>query len=447
MSRFEVATAVTPASGGAFQLLGSRRFGPLFATQFLSAFNDNALKNALVLIVAYRADAAGALSAGLLIPLAGGLFILPFFLCSASAGALADTRDKAGLIRIIKMLEIAVMIVAAAAVIAASATALLALLFVMGVQAAFFGPIKYAILPDLLAPGELLLGNALVEAGTFLAILLGTIAGMLIATGHGEITVAVLIVIVALAAWGTSLAIPPTRPAAAAHPFEWNFAAATGHTIRDAAARPVPFRAMLGISWFWLAGALYLSQFPSFVRFLLGSEEAVVTLFLAVFSVGVGAGSMLCNRLLRGRVSARTVPWGLFGLALFSIDLCLASPEPATGSALITIGTFLTVPANWRILADLFGIAVSGGVFIVPLYTLLQTGSDEASRAQTIGANNIVNAAAMVLSAILTMALVAAGVSMPGLFLLTGIASLGVAALFWHIAPQLSAAAELGRAA
>jgi acyl-[acyl-carrier-protein]-phospholipid O-acyltransferase/long-chain-fatty-acid--[acyl-carrier-protein] ligase len=434
-----------PPSAGAMALLGSRRFGPLFATQFLSAFNDNALKNALVLMIAYRADAAGALSAGLLIPLAGGLFILPFFLCSASAGALADRSDKARLIRIIKLIEIAVMAVAAAGVIGGSAMLLLALLFVMGVEAAFFGPIKYAILPDLLAPHELLLGNALVEAGTFLAILFGTIAGMLIATGHGEITVAALIIGVAVAAGGISLAIPPIRPAASPARFEWNFAAATARAIGQATERPAPFRAMLGISWFWLAGALYLSQFPTYVRFVLGSEEAVVTLFLAVFSVGVGAGSMLCNRLLRGRVSARTVPWGMLGLALFSIDLCLASPDAAAGAALTMIGGFLAQPANWRILADLFGIAASGGAFILPLYTLLQTGSDEARRAQTIGANNIINAAAMVLSAVVTMALVAAGVSVPGLFLLTGIASLGVAALFWRMAPGLSAGPEAAR--
>src|ERR1051326_3852004 len=437
--------SVAPLSAGAVALLASRRFGPLFATQFLSAFNDNALKNALVLMIAYRADTAGALSTGLLIPLAGGLFILPFFLCSASAGALADRSDKARLIRIIKLIEIAVMAVAAAGVIGGSAMLLRALLFVMGVEAAFFGPIKYAILPDLLAPHELLLGNALVEAGTFLAILLGTIAGMLIATGNGEITVAALIIGVAVAAWGISLAIPPIRRAASPARFEWNFAAATARAVRQAAERPVPFPAMLGISWFWLAGALYLSQFPTYVRFVLGSEEAVVTLFLAVFSVGVGAGSMLCNRLLRGRVSARTVPWGMLGLALFSIDLCLPSPAAAAGAAPTMRCGGLGRPAHWRILADLFGIAASGGAFILPLYTLLQTGSDEARRAQTIGANNIVNAAAMVLSAVVTMALVAAGVSVPGLFLLTGIASLGVAALFWRMAPGLSAPTEAAR--
>jgi hypothetical protein len=168
----------------------------------------------------------------------------------------------------------------------------------------------------------------------------------------------------------------------------------------------------------------------------------VVTLFLAVFSVGVGAGSMLCNRLLRGRISARTVPWGMLGLALFSIDLWLASPAPPGSAAVSPIAAFLASPANWRILADLFGIAVSGGVFIVPLYALLQTASDERRRARTIGANNIINAAAMVLSAVLTMALVAAGISVPGLFLLTGLASLPVAALFWRLAPSFSVVPE-----
>src|SRR5436309_11507632 len=250
MSRFDEATAARSRSGGAMGLLGSRRFEPLFAAQFLSAFNDNALKSALVLMIAYRVGTAWELSAGLLIPLAGGLFILPFSLCSASAGALADMSDKARLVRIIKLIEIAVMIVAAAAVIAGSAMLLLGLLFVMGIQAAFFGPIKYAILPDLLTPEELLLGNALVEAGTFLAILFGTIAGMLIATGHGEISVAALIVAVAVAAWGTSLWIPATRPAASPARFEWNFAAATTRAFGQATERPAPFRAMLGISWF-----------------------------------------------------------------------------------------------------------------------------------------------------------------------------------------------------
>ncbi len=418
-------------------LLVSRRFGPLFTAQFLSAFNDNAVRNALVLMIAYGGD-IGALSAQILIPLAGGLFMLPFFLCSATAGQLADARDKAWLIRWIKLLEIPVMLAAAAGVLAGSASVLLTLLFAMGIQAAFFGPLKYAILPDLLAPGELLLGNALVEAGTFLAILLGTIAGVLIATRHGAAVIAMLIVAVALAAWTASLAIPQTGAASPATRPRWNLVAATAQITRQVAGDLVSFRSILGISWFWLAGATYLSQFPSYVRFTLGGEEAVVTLFLTVFSVGIASGSLLCNRLLGGKVSARTVPWGALGIGLFSIDLWLASPTPTAAGTLAGLGAFLGEPAHWRILADLFGIAVSGGVFVVPLYTLLQTASGRERRAQAIAANNVVNAAAMVVAAVATMGLIAAGVSVPELFLLTGGLTVVVAFQMWRALPSFA---------
>lgn len=425
---------------GPLALLGARRFGPLFATQFLSAFNDNALKNALVLMLAYRPEVAGSLSAGILIPLAGGLFILPFFLCSATAGELADALDKGRLIRIIKATEIAVMLVAAAAVLFESTGLMLALLFVMGIEAAFFGPLKYAILPDLLGLDDLLLGNALVEAGTFLAILFGTIAGMLIAGEHGSKLIAGLIVLIALGAWGGSLAIPATQPAQVGARITWNFIAATARLIADARRERVRFRSILGISWFWLVGATYLSQFPTYVRHQLGSEEAVVTLFLTVFSVGVGFGSLLCNRILRGKISARIVPWGALGIALFSIDLWAASPAAGTPGAaqLVTLSAFLAEPAHWRILIDLLGLSASGGVFILPLYALLQTAGDEHRRARAIGANNVVNAAAMVLSALAVIALVAAGVSVPGLFLLTGLATLAVAAAFWRLRAALA---------
>lgn len=428
-------TTTEPKRTGPLALIGARRFGPLFATQFLSAFNDNTLKNALVLMLAYRPEVAGGMSAGILIPLAGGLFILPFFLCSATAGELADALDKARLIRIIKATEIAVMLVAAAAVLFESTGLMLALLFVMGVEAAFFGPLKYAILPDLLGLDDLLLGNALVEAGTFLAILFGTIAGMLIAGEHGSKLIAGLIVLIALGAWGSSQAIPATQPAEVRARIGWNFIAATGRLIAEARRERVRFRSILGISWFWLVGATYLSQFPTYVRHQLGSEEAVVTLFLTVFSVGVGFGSLLCNRILRGKISARIVPWGALGIALFSIDLWAANPATtAPGPAqLVTLGGFLAEPADWRILVDLLGIAASGGVFILPLYALLQTAGDAHHRARAIGANNVVNAAAMVLSALAVIALVAAGVGVPGLFLLTGMGTLAVAAAFWRL--------------
>jgi MFS family permease len=427
------------ASTGIAALLASRRFGPLFWAQFLSAFNDNALKNALVLMIAYGADAGSQTSAQILIPLAGGLFILPFFLCSATAGKLADQHDKARMIRLIKLAEIAVMLAAAAGVAAGSAAVLLALLGVMGVAAAFFGPLKYAILPDLLAPHELLLGNALVEAGTFLAILLGTIAGVLIADRHGAALVAALIVAVALAAWTASLAIPATGAAAARSRVRWNLFAATAGLIREAVVEPTPFRAMLGISWFWLVGAVYLSQFPGYVRFTLGAEETVVTLFLTVFSIGIGLGSLLCSRILGGRVSARTVPWGALGIGLFSIDLWHASPSAGSGEP-AGIGAFLLAPPHWRILADLLGIAVSGGIFIVPLYAILQVASERARRARAIAANNVVNAAAMVASALLVMALIAAGIGIPALFLLSGAATIVVALMFWRLLPGFALA-------
>jgi acyl-[acyl-carrier-protein]-phospholipid O-acyltransferase/long-chain-fatty-acid--[acyl-carrier-protein] ligase len=429
-------------AAGTFALVGSRRFGPFFAAQFLSAFNDSALKSALVLMIAYGADhAAGA--AQLLIPLASGLFILPFFLCSATAGQFADETDKARLVRLVKLVEIPVMLAAAVGVLAGSTATLLALLFVMGVEAAFFGPIKYAILPDILAPGELVLGNALVEAGTFLAILLGTTAGLLIAARHGAAMVAILIVAVALAAWSASRAIPATGAAAARRPPRWNLVAATAEILRETARDKLPFRAMLGISWFWLAGATYLSQFPAYVRFTLGAREAVVTLFLIVFSVGIALGSLACSRLLGGRLSVRTVPWGALGIALFSIDLWLASPHPAATPTLVGLLPFLAAATHWRILVDLLGISVSGGLFIVPLYTLLQTASARERRARTIAANNVVNAGAMVVSALSTMALLAAGVSVAGLFLLTGAATLAVAALSRLALPSLATGSPL----
>ena len=426
--------------GDALRLVGSRRFGPLFAAQFLSAFNDNALKNALVLMIAYRADTARQLSAEILVPLAGGLFILPFFPFSATAGQLADQHGKAQLVRLIKLAEILLMLVAAAAVIAGSTTWLLVLLCAMGVAATFLGPLKYAILPELLAPHELTLGNALVEGATFVAILLGTIAGVLIASRHGAALIAGLIVLVALAAWASSLAIPPTAAAAPRERLRWNLFAAAFGVVREAAGEIVPFRAILGISWFWLAGAVYLSQFPSYVRFWLGGEEAIVTLFLTVFTIGIAAGSLSCSHILGGRISARTVPWGALGIALFSIDLWLATPDAASGRPLAGLGMFLSVPAHWRILADLFGIAAAGGFFIVPLYVLLQAASPADHRARAIAANNIVNALAMVLAAVATMALLAAGFPIPGLFLVTGMATLAVAALYWRALPSLAAA-------
>ena len=205
-----------------------------------------------------------------------------------------------------------------------------------------------------------------------------------------------------------------------------------GSLIRQAASEPVPFRAMLGISWFWLAGAVYLSQFPGYVRFILGAQEAVVTLFLALFSIGIAFGSLLCNRLLRGQLSMRIVPWGALGIGLFSIDFWLASPPPAGPVELVSAAAFLADLAHWRVLADLVGIAASGGIFVVPLYALLQTATEREHRARAIAANNVINAAAMVVASAATIALIAIGLSIPAIFLLTGSATLAVATVCWR---------------
>jgi hypothetical protein len=248
-----------------------------------------------------------------------------------------------------------------------------------------------------------------------------------------------MIVVVALLAWAASLVIPHTTPAAPRSRVRWNLLVATIIVIRQAARDQVPFRSMLGISWFWLAGAVYLSQFPAYVRFVLGGKEAIVTLFLTTFSVGIATGALLCNRLLGGRISARIVPWGALGIGLFSIDFWLASPGPAGIAELTGIGSFLGDPAHWRILIDLLGIAVCGGLFVVPLYAILQAASGRERRAQAIAANNIINAAAMVAGSVATMGLIAAGVSVPALFSLTGSATLVVALLFWLALPSFAA--------
>jgi acyl-[acyl-carrier-protein]-phospholipid O-acyltransferase/long-chain-fatty-acid--[acyl-carrier-protein] ligase len=329
--------------------------------------------------------------------------------------------------------------VAAAAIMTGGTWILLSLLFVMGIEATFFGPLKYAMLPDLLSRNELLLGNALTEAGTFFAILGGTIAGMLIATQHGAGMVSWLILLVAVGAYGASRSIPSIVPVAPEARVELNFIAATWRLIAVSRHERTRFRSILGISWFWLVGATYLSQFPTYVRDSLGAEEAVVTLFLTMFSVGVGVGSLSASRILKGRINASIAPWGALGMALFSIDLWLASPvrEAVSGQAMINLAGFLARPTHWRILFDLFAIAACGGVFVLPLYALLQTAGDGRRTARAIGANNVINAAAMVLSALAVIALLAVGVSVPGLFLLTGVATLGVAALFWRLRAAL----------
>jgi len=371
-------------------LLRTKRFLPLFVTQFLGALNDNLFKNALVILVIYRIAAAAELNGQVLVTVAAGIFILPFFLISATAGQVADKFEKSGLIRWIKAGEIVIMAMAAIGFWIGNVYFLMAVLFFMGVQSALFGPVKYSILPDYLRQDELIGGNALVEAGTFLAILIGTIAGgLLILRDQGTLMVSAGVVSFACLGWISSFFLPRVPAPAPALKINPNIVGETWAIVKKAAERRDIFLSILGISWFWLVGATFLSQFPAFTKDVLSADETVVTLFLTLFSVGIGVGSLLCNRLLKGEITAKYVPLGAVGMTVFTIDLYIASiGGGGAGAPLLDAMAFIAKPANWRIVLDLVAIAVCGGLYIVPLYAILQSRSEESHRSRIIAANN-----------------------------------------------------------
>ena len=386
-------------------LLTSRRLGPLCLSQACGALNDNLVKNAMIVLAVFKlgTEATG-LSA-----LAGALFIAPYALLSATAGQLADRFDKSRMIRIVKAAEVVLMAGAAYGFLADSVPALLAVLFGLGVQATMFGPLKYGILPDHLDETEIVTGNGLIEAFTFLAILGGTVAGgglALLAAGPAIVASAGLAI--SLLGLASAFAIPAAPAADRTLRIGWNVLRETVAVVRQAAAnRPVRL-SILGLSWFWAIGAALLSEFPSVVRDTLGANGQVVTLMLAVFSVGVGTGSMLCARLLRGEVSARLVPFAAFGLTVFLLDFG-ATAQGAAGQHLATVGGVLASPAGWHMLLDLLLLAVCGGLYSVPLYAILQERSDPSRRARMVAANNIVNALLMVAGAAVVAGLAAGG--------------------------------------
>lgn len=416
-------------------LLTARRFLPLFATQFLGATNDNVLKNALVILVIFKLADASGMNGQLPATAAAGIFILPFFLLSAMAGQLADKMDKRILAIWVKASEVAIMALAAIGFFAESIAILMTALFLMGVHSTFFGPIKYSILPVHLARGELLAGNALIEAGTFLAILIGTIlGGVLILPAGGIVMTTALMMAVALGGLASSLCIPSAPPAAPDLRIDVNPFSATRSLVRDACADRTIWLSILGISWFWLVGATFLSQLPAFTRDVLGADEHVVTLFLTVFSVGIGLGSLLCVRLLRGDIAATYVPLGALGMSAFGIDLFFAaSAVPIHGGGLMTLGAFLGHFHAWRIVIDLLLVAVFGGLYIVPLYALLQARGEESHRSRIIAANNVINAAFMVVAALATAIMLIAGFSVPTVFLTVSVLNLAAAAVLWPL--------------
>ncbi|MDA8231270.1 MAG: acyl-[ACP]--phospholipid O-acyltransferase [Magnetospirillum sp.] len=419
-------------------LLASRRLGPLFATQFLGAANDNLFKNAMIVLVVYRLGGAGGVSPEVLGTLATAAFILPFFLFSATAGQLADRYDKAGLIRLAKVGEIVVAVLAAAGFLAGHAWYLLAVLFLLGAQATFFGPLKYAILPDHLEADDLVTGNALIEAGTFVAILLGTIAGgLLVMLPGGPGIVSGWLVGLAALGYATSRWVPPAPVAAPGLRVGPNIIAETAAIVRQSAERRDVFLAILGLSWFWLVGAIFLSQFAAVAKIVLNADNHVVTLFLTLFSVGVGLGSLVCGRLMQGEISARYVPAAAIAIAVFSLDFALGARAAAVpGPDLAGIGAFLSRWQGWRVVLDLLLVSVAGGIYAVPLYAIIQARSDESRRARTIAANNVLNALFMAAGAIVTAILLAAGVSLVGVFALLALANGAVAAVICGLLPE-----------
>jgi 1-acyl-sn-glycerol-3-phosphate acyltransferase len=420
-----------------FQLLRERRFAPFFWTQFLGAGNDNVYKNALVIFVAYQAATLTTLSANDLVNIAAAVFIAPFVLFSATSGQLADKFEKSRLIRIVKLFEIAIMIVGAIGFYRRDLILLFTALALMGVHSTLFGPVKYAILPQHLRSDELIGGNGLVEMGTFVAILLGEIVGgLVIATKpSGPVLAGMTAIAIAVAGYLVSRGIPNTPAVAPELKINWNPFTETGRNLKLAYGNRVVWLSMLGISWFWFYGATYLTQFATFTKDVLGGDEHVATLLLALFSVGIGVGSLLCERLSGHKVEVGLVPFGSIGLSLFAVDLYFASRSLQPGG-LAGIEHFVSVPAHWRIVADLVLLGMFGGFYIVPLYAMIQERSDPAYRSRFIAANNILNALFMVASAAIALGLLKAGLSIPALFLATGLMNAVVALYIYSLVPE-----------
>ncbi len=402
-------------------LIFSRRLFPLLVTQALGAINDNLFKNALVVMVLFQAGTGGSA----MVAAAGGVFILPYVVLSATAGQIADRYEKRRTIFWVKLAEVGLMSLAACGFLLGSTTVLFAVLFGLGVQATFFGPLKYAILPDHLETGELLAGNGLVEAGTFLGILAGTIAGgALFLLPDGRLIVSIAGFAIATAGVASALAIPPAPSRVPDLHVGWNIAGETAALLRLARGNNAVWLCLLALSWFWVVGATVLTELPTLVRDDLGADGHVVTLLLAFFSVGVGVGSVLCARVLKGRITARYVPLAALFLSVFLL-LFAFSVRSAHGisNAALMVSSF----AGWRLLVNLLLLSACGGLYSVPLYAIIQQRSGTGERARMIAANNVVNAAAMVGAAGLTALLAMAGVGPVAILEATALANLAVA--------------------
>ena len=421
-------------------LLRSRRFLPIFTTQFLGAFNDNLFRTSMVMLVIYGiyrdAEQEATFSA-----IAGGLFILPFFLLSALAGQLADSTDKARMIRIVKTAEIVIMIVGAAGLMLHSIALMLGALFAMGVHSTFFGPIKYAILPQHMQDDEVLGATGLVEAGTYIAIIGGTLLGGVLVMRDADgafhaLWAAVGVLLIALIGRWIGGMVPPAPPDPDAPGFrmDWHIVRASIRLVNATLHIPRLFLAILAISFFWAMGAVLTAQFIPLVKNALGSDQQVATLFLGSFAVGVAIGSVAINRLLGGKVSARFSPASAIFMGLFVLDLYRrVKAFPIAGPELRDLSTFLDVSGSWMIVLDLLGVAIAGGMFVVPLYAFLTTTVPKSETARTVAANNIVNSGFMVAAALILTVAVQLGVTVTDSLLIVTFASIVAAWLGWKL--------------
>lgn len=422
-------------TSGQFSLLRQRRFAPFFGAQFLGAFNDNLFKTALVTAITFDAASWTSMNVGLLNNLIAGLFILPFMLASATAGELADKIDKAHLMRIVKLLEIGIMLVAAVGWYTHTLWILIVAVVGMGLHSTLFGPVKHSYLPQHLAPGELIGGNGMVQMGTFVGILTGQLLGaaLMYWGGVGVHMIIWLTVIVASIGLVLTLLVPAT-PAPdpdliiSRNPFPEIF-----RNLKFAASRRDVFGAMLANSWFWFFGAIVLAQFPVFARDVLHGAPEIFALLLTAFSFGIGAGSLLCERLSGGKLQLGLVPLGALGLTVFGLDLYVASTGPLP--SLLT-AKYLLFGEQFRILMDCVMLGMSGGIFVVPLFTLIQTRAERSHLSRIIGGMNILNALFMVVAALVAMLLLQAGFSVPEIFGFTAMANLAVLAVLCISQPE-----------
>lgn len=419
-----------------FQLFKHRRFNAMFFTQFLGAFNDNIFKQALILVLTYTAASQLGMEVSILNNLAAMLFILPYFLFSALAGQIADKFEKSKLTQFIKLLELVIMAIAAVGFVFEWYALLFVALFLMGTHSTFFGPIKYAYLPQAMKEDELVGANGLFQMGTSLAILLGMIiAGVLTQLSQSLYWISVTVLIVAVLGYLAARYIP-TMPAMQPNlNINWNIITTSLSTIRYLYSLPFLFFVILGNSWFWFYGATFLTQTPEFSKVILQGDESVVIFLLTLFSVGVSIGSLLCKSLTKNQVSLRLLPFGIAGLSIFAIDLYFSLSSlniDVNNSALLGIRDLFGLSGSWRVFADLFLLGFSGGLYIVPLYASMQAYAPKSHRARIVGANNIFNAIFMVTSAIFAIVILnALGLTLPQLFLVTGLLNFAFGAFLY----------------